>query len=166
MKITAILCALLALASGGLLWQTHQRGKDAARNEALSRELMPAKCLHSCGQPSSKETPREKSDVKTCAMPSKTIRVPILLCLLLSVTACNTAPPQPQMNIVYEPVPESLTAATPAPELTAPVTWGAIAIWSDRLRDALDTCNADKAAIADLDLRRLKRLTDHARATQ
>ncbi|HGW5917403.1 TPA: peptidase [Enterobacter hormaechei] len=51
------------------------------------------------------------------------------------------------------------------PELTAPVTWGAIAIWSDRLRDALDTCNADKAAIADLDLRRLKRLTDHARAT-
>ena len=25
--------------------------------------------------------------------------------------------------------------------------------------------NADKAAIADLDLRRLKRLTDHARAT-
>ncbi|MEI2603654.1 DUF2570 domain-containing protein [Erwinia aphidicola] len=38
MKITAILCALLALASGGLLWQTHQRGKDSVRNEALSRE--------------------------------------------------------------------------------------------------------------------------------
>ncbi|HAL9441950.1 TPA: peptidase [Escherichia coli] len=69
------------------------------------------------------------------------------------------------MKIMHEPVPESLTAATPAPELTAPVTWGAIAIWSDRLRDALDTCNADKAAIADLHLRRLKRLTDHARAT-
>ncbi|HBN2655580.1 Rz1-like lysis system protein LysC [Citrobacter freundii] len=70
------------------------------------------------------------------------------------------------MKIVHEPVPESLTAATPVPELVGPVTWGAIAIWSDRLRDALDTCNADKAAIADLDLRRLKRLTDHARATQ
>lgn len=39
MKIIAILCALLALASGGLLWQTHQRGKDAVRNEALSREV-------------------------------------------------------------------------------------------------------------------------------
>ena len=39
MKITAILCALLALASGGLLWQTHQRGKDSVRNEALSREV-------------------------------------------------------------------------------------------------------------------------------
>lgn len=39
MKITAILCALLALASGGLLWQTYQRGKDSVRNEALSREV-------------------------------------------------------------------------------------------------------------------------------
>ena len=39
MKIIAILCVLLALASGGLLWQTHQRGKDAVRNEALSREV-------------------------------------------------------------------------------------------------------------------------------
>ncbi|HID5226623.1 TPA: DUF2570 domain-containing protein [Enterobacter roggenkampii] len=39
MKITVILCALLALASGGLLWQTHQRGKDSVRNEVLSREV-------------------------------------------------------------------------------------------------------------------------------
>ncbi|HHA1693394.1 TPA: DUF2570 domain-containing protein [Enterobacter hormaechei subsp. xiangfangensis] len=39
MKITAILCALLALTSGGLLWQTHQRGKDSVRNEELSREV-------------------------------------------------------------------------------------------------------------------------------
>ena len=39
MKITAILCALLVLTSGGLLWQTHQRGKDSVRNEALSREV-------------------------------------------------------------------------------------------------------------------------------
>jgi len=38
-KITVILCALLALASGGLLWQTHQRGQDSVRNEALSREV-------------------------------------------------------------------------------------------------------------------------------
>ncbi|EFO3867752.1 DUF2570 domain-containing protein [Escherichia coli] len=39
MKITAILCTLLALATGGLLWQTHQRGKDSVRNEVLSREV-------------------------------------------------------------------------------------------------------------------------------
>nr|WP_276533017.1 DUF2570 domain-containing protein [Enterobacter hormaechei] len=30
---------MLALASGGLLWQTHQRGKDSVRNETLSREV-------------------------------------------------------------------------------------------------------------------------------
>nr|WP_256350475.1 DUF2570 domain-containing protein [Enterobacter sp. ENT02] len=29
----------MALASGGLLWQTHQRGKDSVRTEALSREV-------------------------------------------------------------------------------------------------------------------------------
>ncbi|MFQ9621296.1 MAG: hypothetical protein ACLR17_00390 [Enterobacteriaceae bacterium] len=27
------------------------------------------------------------------------------------------------------------------------MTWGAVAIFSDRLMDALDACNADKAAI-------------------
>lgn len=39
MKITAILCALLVLVSGGLLWQTHQRGKDSVHNEMFSREV-------------------------------------------------------------------------------------------------------------------------------
>ncbi|MGT3192456.1 DUF2570 domain-containing protein [Yersinia enterocolitica] len=39
MKLTVILCALLVLACGGLLWQTHQLGKDSARNEAFSREV-------------------------------------------------------------------------------------------------------------------------------
>ncbi|WP_459350090.1 Rz1-like lysis system protein LysC [Yersinia enterocolitica] len=70
------------------------------------------------------------------------------------------------MKIVHESVPESLTAATPTPQLTTPVTWGAIAIWSDRLRDALDTCNADKAAIADLELRHQNRLTGQVKVTQ
>ncbi|MGV1402741.1 Rz1-like lysis system protein LysC [Klebsiella pneumoniae] len=32
-----------------------------------------------------------------------------------------------------------------------PVTWGAVAIFSDRLIDALDSCNADKAAIRQWD---------------
>nr|WP_225903525.1 DUF2570 domain-containing protein [Enterobacter oligotrophicus] len=30
---------MLALTYGGLLWQTHQRGKDSFRNEELSREV-------------------------------------------------------------------------------------------------------------------------------
>lgn len=39
MNQTTTLCLLLALVAGGLLWQTHQRGKDSVRNEDLSREL-------------------------------------------------------------------------------------------------------------------------------
>ncbi|QYM91235.1 peptidase [Dickeya zeae] len=48
------------------------------------------------------------------------------------------------------------------PVLKTPVTWGAVALWSDQLLDALDTCNADKAAINDVYLRRLQRLKDAA----
>ncbi|WP_433913811.1 Rz1-like lysis system protein LysC [Brenneria populi] len=63
-------------------------------------------------------------------------------------------------------MPESLTAPTPRPVLQSPVTWGGIAIWSDRLSDALDTCNDDKAAIADLYLRRMQRLSNAAKTGQ
>ncbi|HFP9202295.1 TPA: hypothetical protein ACHP1R_003613 [Raoultella ornithinolytica] len=31
------------------------------------------------------------------------------------------------------------------------MTWGAVAMFSDRLLDALDSCNADKAAIRQWD---------------
>ncbi|WP_423241058.1 Rz1-like lysis system protein LysC [Erwinia amylovora] len=107
---------------------------------------------------------REKSGVNRYARQVKTIRALTLWSLLLSVTACGTAPRLPQVKIVQQPVQPSLTAATPTPQLATPVTWGAVAIWSDRLRDALDTCNADKAAIADIERQRFKRLTDHTRA--
>ncbi|HGY4625520.1 MULTISPECIES: DUF2570 domain-containing protein [Citrobacter freundii complex] len=39
MNQTITLCLLLALVTGGLLWQTNQRGKDSVRNDELSREL-------------------------------------------------------------------------------------------------------------------------------
>ncbi|HEI6819525.1 TPA: DUF2570 domain-containing protein, partial [Yersinia enterocolitica] len=39
MKLIVILCALLVLACGGLLWQTYQLGKNSAHNEELSREV-------------------------------------------------------------------------------------------------------------------------------
>ncbi|SQD11135.1 Uncharacterised protein [Escherichia coli] len=38
--------------------------------------------------------------------------------------------------------------ASPLPD---PPTWGNLGIWGDRLLDALETCNADKRAIAELD---------------
>ena len=36
MNQTITLCLLLALVTGGLLWQTNQRGKDSVRNDELS----------------------------------------------------------------------------------------------------------------------------------
>ncbi|EFA8745476.1 peptidase [Escherichia coli] len=62
-----------------------------------------------------------------------------------------------QTRLIHEPVPQSLTNETPEPELKTPVTWGGIAIYADRLHDALDSCNADKRAISELNLKRLAR---------
>ena len=59
-----------------------------------------------------------------------------------------------------EPVPTVLTRQTPVPALEIPVTWYRVTEWSDRLLEALDTCNADKAAIAWLDKQRAERAQD------
>ncbi|EOD4793792.1 MAG: peptidase [Klebsiella michiganensis] len=88
---------------------------------------------------------------KQCRPRSMVTRVLLLLCLTLSVVACKNAPPAPIIQLVREPVPESLTEETTRPALDEPVTWGAVAIFSDRLIDALDSCNADKAAIRQWD---------------
>ncbi|HGM7056449.1 TPA: hypothetical protein ACKQDY_004738 [Serratia marcescens] len=37
------------------------------------------------------------------------------------------------------------------------MTYGSLAPWADQLLDALDTCNADKAAIRELEQRRIAR---------
>jgi len=88
---------------------------------------------------------------KQCRPRSMVTRVLLLLCLTLSVVACKNAPPAPIIQLVREPVPESLTEETTRPAPDEPVTWGAVAIFSDRLIDALDSCNADKAAIRQWD---------------
>ncbi|WP_419144726.1 peptidase [Klebsiella oxytoca] len=96
--------------------------------------------------------------MKRCEQRSAVTHALFLLCLTLSATACKTAPPVPVIQLLREPVPESLTDETPTPALDEPVTWGAVAIFSDRLLDALDSCNADKAAIRQWDtLRQIPR---------
>ncbi len=84
--------------------------------------------------------------------PCRAINVPALLLLLVSVTGCSGEKPLIQTRIVYQTVPEHLTAETPTPALVKPVTWGGIALWADHLRDALDTCNADKVEVYHLGL--------------
>uniref|UniRef100_UPI00403EAC03 Rz1-like lysis system protein LysC n=1 Tax=Klebsiella pneumoniae TaxID=573 RepID=UPI00403EAC03 len=82
----------------------------------------------------------------------------MLLCLLLALTACTSAQKKSAPQIIQEPLPESLTAKTDVPPPPArPMTWGGLAIWTDSLLDALDTCNADKAGIRELELRRIAR---------
>ncbi|WP_037432288.1 Rz1-like lysis system protein LysC [Serratia plymuthica] len=81
----------------------------------------------------------------------------MLLCLLLSLTACKNAPPKSAPQIIQEPLPASLTAGTDVPATPEPMTYGSLAPWSDALLDALDTCNADKAAIRELEQRRIAR---------
>lgn len=86
------------------------------------------------------------------------IPAPLLLCLTLSLMACTAERPKLPPVITQEPLPESLTAKTEAPAPPArPLTYGKLAPWSDALLDALDTCNADKAAIRELELRRIAR---------
>ncbi|WP_431026563.1 Rz1-like lysis system protein LysC [Serratia marcescens] len=58
---------------------------------------------------------------------------------------------------MQEPLPASLTANTDAPAAPSPMTYGSLAPWADQLLDALDSCNADKAAIRELELRRIAR---------
>lgn len=88
---------------------------------------------------------------KQCRPRSMVTRALLLLCLALSVAACKNAPPASVIQLIREPVPESLTEETQSPALDELVTWGAVAIFSDRLLDALDACNADKAAIRQWD---------------
>jgi hypothetical protein len=81
-------------------------------------------------------------------------RALLLACLTLSAAACKGVSPAPVIQLIREPVPESLTEETPLPALDEPVTWGGVAIFSDRLIDALDSCNADKSAIRQWDAHR------------
>lgn len=91
------------------------------------------------------------ADVKQCRLRSMVTRALLLLCLTLSAAACKNVQHAPSIQLIREPVPESLTEETPRPALDKPVTWGTVAIFSDRLMDALDACNADKAAIRQWD---------------
>ena len=83
---------------------------------------------------------------------------PLLLCLTLSLTACTAERLKSPPVIIQEPLPESLTAKTEPPAPPArPLTYGKLVVWSDALLDALDTCNADKAGIRELEMRRIAR---------
>lgn len=85
------------------------------------------------------------------------ISAPLYLCLTVWLAACTSEPPKSAPVIIQEPLPENLTAKTETPAPPRPMTYGSLAPWSDALLDALDSCNADKAGIRELELRRIAR---------
>ena len=81
--------------------------------------------------------------------------------LLMLLTACNNTPAPLKTGVICGSVPESLTRQTPVPVLPQHMIWADVADWGDRLVDALDSCNADKAAIAGLERQRTARMNTH-----
>ncbi|EIN4029490.1 peptidase, partial [Escherichia coli] len=74
---------------------------------------------------------------------------------------CNNTPAPLKTGVICGSVPESLTRQTPVPVLPQHMIWADVADWGDRLVDALDSCNADKAAIAGLERQRTARMNTH-----
>ena len=79
----------------------------------------------------------------------------LVLCALLSLTACTSAPKKSAPQIIQEPLPESLTAKLTSRRHRPADDVGRPGCPTDSLLDALDTCNADKAGIRELELRRI-----------
>ncbi|WP_435431407.1 Rz1-like lysis system protein LysC [Shigella sonnei] len=88
------------------------------------------------------------------------MHVPALFLTLALLSGCtstqNASAPPPSFRFI----PEGLTAPVLPPPFPVTPSWGNIGIWSDRLLDALETCNADKRAIELLEQRRLQRLNN------
>lgn len=73
--------------------------------------------------------------------------VPVSLCLMM-LSGCSATPSVVIMPSV-NPVPDLLLAPCPAPPFTVR-TWGEYPEYVMRLHLALENCNTDKRAIADI----------------
>ena len=93
------------------------------------------------------------------------MNAPTLCLTLVLLTGCagtqNAPGPAPSVRLI----PQTLTMPVTPPPIPDPPTWGNLGIWGDRLLDALETCNADKRAIAELD-KRIAELTHQTGVTQ
>ncbi|EMM0378130.1 Rz1 lytic protein [Pluralibacter gergoviae] len=68
------------------------------------------------------------------------------LCLLAQLTGCGSTRTV-YVPVPYVPLPSSLTAETPQPEMPDPLTWGGSLDLNVSLLAALAQCNRDKADI-------------------
>ncbi|WP_080957846.1 Rz1-like lysis system protein LysC [Klebsiella aerogenes] len=68
------------------------------------------------------------------------------LCLLVQLSGCNNTRTV-YVKVPLVPLPASLTAKTPQPEIPESMTWGESLDLNVRLLSALGQCNRDKADI-------------------
>ena len=77
----------------------------------------------------------------------------VALCLLAQLSGCNTTRTV-YVKVPVVPLPSSLTADTPQPEIPDNLTWGQSLDLNVSLLSALGQCNRDKADIRQAEKKR------------
>lgn len=72
------------------------------------------------------------------------------LCLLAQLTGCGSTRTV-YVPVPYVPLPASLTAETPQPEMPELLTWGMSLDLNVSLLSALRQCNIDKASVRQIE---------------
>ncbi|EPD9060260.1 Rz1-like lysis system protein LysC [Escherichia coli] len=82
-----------------------------------------------------------------------------VLCLLPLLTGCESSRTV-YVNAPVTPLPTSLTAETPVPNIPNPLTYGASLDLNINLLSAVKQCNLDKLSIRKLEEKRRNSLTN------
>lgn len=77
----------------------------------------------------------------------------VSLCLLSQLTACGHTETK-YVPVQPVPLPASLIADCPVPEISDPFTWGDSLVLNELLLTALENCNVDKAKIREIEKQR------------
>lgn len=82
-----------------------------------------------------------------------TVLPPLLL--LISLTGCGSTKTE-YVLAPHVPIPASLTADCPIPDIPDKMTWGDIAEYNIELMSVIKACNLDKQAIREIEAERVK----------
>lgn len=88
-------------------------------------------------------------DVRKSSMPRRVMTASLLLSCAVLLTACGHHPVQQDLTeLPPPPIDGAALSPTPAPEVTSTApTQRTAALLIEDFREALDRCNADKAAV-------------------
>lgn len=172
MSYWALILTFIACVAGGLVWSAnHYHGKfleeqkraDAAEQRADSTEAITANVLRTMAITNIIQEANQHAKQQIALESQRTqkiskwlLRMMIVLhvlCLLPLLTGCgSTRTVYVQVPVV--PLPASLTAETPQPDLPDHFTWGSSLDLNVALLSALAQCNTDKADIRRIEVER------------